>query len=96
MKTKRFLNASLAVMVLMAFGLTCMSFTTDGKPASRVVEEGGTGPHKAIMKDHRKALRVNGVWSCYLLLALRYLYKMTELIASKFVRISSLPKYIKC
>ena len=51
MKTKRFLNASLAVMVLMAFGLTCMSFTTDGKPASRVVEEGGTGPHKAIMKE---------------------------------------------
>ena len=56
----------------------------------------GFRSHKAIMKDHRKALRVNGVWSCYLLLALRYLYKMTELIASKFVRISSLPKYIKC
>ncbi len=28
-----------------------MSFTTDDQPASRVVEEGGTGPYKAIMKE---------------------------------------------
>ena len=33
----------------MALGAVCMSFTTEEK--SRVVEEGGTGPYKAIMKE---------------------------------------------
>ena len=46
MKTKQFL----AVIALMAFGFISMSFTTD-EPKSRVVEEGGTGPYKAIMKE---------------------------------------------
>ena len=36
---------------MVAFCLTGMCFTADGTPASRVVEEGGTGPYKAIMKE---------------------------------------------
>ena len=36
---------------MVAFCLTGMCFTNDGTPASRVVEEGGTGPYKAIMKE---------------------------------------------
>lgn len=36
----------------MAVGAVSMSFTTmDEKPTSRVVEEGGTGPYKAVMKE---------------------------------------------
>ena len=36
---------------MVAFCLTGMCFTADDIPASRVVEEGGTGPYKAIMKE---------------------------------------------
>lgn len=47
MKAKRFLLTN--VLVVMVLGLVCTSFTTDEK--SRVVEEGGTGPYKAVMKE---------------------------------------------
>ncbi len=46
MKAKRFFSLT---VVAMALGAVCMSFTTEEK--SRVVEEGGTGPYKAIMKE---------------------------------------------
>lgn len=52
MKVKSFLSAAFAATALMAVGAVSMSFTTmDEKPASRVVEEGGTGPYKAVMKE---------------------------------------------
>ena len=52
MKVKSFLSAAFAATALMAVGAVSMSFTTmDEKPTSRVVEEGGTGPYKAVMKE---------------------------------------------
>lgn len=52
MKVKSFLSAVFAATALMAVGAVSMSFTTmDEKPTSRVVEEGGTGPYKAVMKE---------------------------------------------
>ena len=51
MKVKSFLRSALAVTALMAWGVISMSFTTDDKPTSRIVEDGGTGPYKAIMKE---------------------------------------------
>ncbi len=55
----------------------------------------GIKSHKAIMKDHRAALKKNGVYSNYLLLGLRYVYKAYEVFISKFVRVAPLPEYIK-
>ena len=52
MKVKSFLSAVFAATALMAVGAVSMSFTTmDEKPTSRVVEEGGTGSYKAVMKE---------------------------------------------
>ena len=51
MRTRQLLRRFLATAAMVAFCLTGMCFTTDGTPASRVVEEGGTGPYKAIMKE---------------------------------------------
>lgn len=48
------------------------------------VSNAGLSSHKQIMRDHRKALRNNGVRSSYLLLSLRYLYKVYEVICSKW------------
>ena len=52
MKVKSFLSVAFAATALMAVGAVSMSFTMmDEKPTSRVVEEGGTGPYKAVMKE---------------------------------------------
>lgn len=52
MKVKSFLSAAFAATALMAVGAVSMSLTMmDEKPTSRVVEEGGTGPYKAVMKE---------------------------------------------
>ena len=54
MKVKSFLSSAFAATALVAVGAISMSFTTMDEPptpASRVVEEGGTGPYKAIMKE---------------------------------------------
>ncbi len=52
MKVKSFLSAAFAATALMAVGAVSMSFTMmDEKPTSHVVEEGGTGPYKAVMKE---------------------------------------------
>jgi len=54
MKVKSFLSSAFAATALVAVGVISMSFTTMDEPptpASRVVEEGGTGPYKAIMKE---------------------------------------------
>ena len=48
---RQLLRRILATSAMVAFCLTGMCFTADGTPASRVVEEGGTGPYKAIMKE---------------------------------------------
>ena len=48
---KQMLRRTLATAAMVAFCLTGMCITTEGIPASRVVEEGGTGPYKAIMKE---------------------------------------------
>ena len=37
-----------------------------------------------IMKDHLKAMKANGVYSNFLLLCMRYPYKIYELVVSKF------------
>ena len=47
MNTKRFFCT---IAAFMAFAMVSMSMTTDDEPASRVVEEGGSGPYKAVMK----------------------------------------------
>lgn len=46
MKRAKFLMSMVAVAL---FGFICTSFTTEEK--SRIVEDGGTGPYKAIMKE---------------------------------------------
>ena len=47
MKTVRFL---LSAVVLATLSLTTMSMTTDDAPTSRILEGGGSGPYKAVMK----------------------------------------------
>lgn len=44
----------------------------------------GVASHKQINKDHMRAFRENGVYSNYLLISLRYCYKVVELILGKF------------
>ncbi len=51
MKTSQLLRRAMATAAMVAFCLTGMCITTDDTPVSRVVEEGGTGPYKAIMKE---------------------------------------------
>ena len=48
MKTLRTLYA---VMMLTALALVNMSFSSGEESKSRIVEDGGTGPYKAIMKE---------------------------------------------
>ena len=43
----------------------------------------GLSSHRQIMRDHLRALRSNGVWSCTPLLGLRYIYKIWEVGISK-------------
>ena len=43
----------------------------------------GLSSHRQIMRDHLRALRSNGVWSCTPLLGLRYIYKIWEVGMSK-------------
>ena len=52
MKVKKHLCSAIATTALMAMSIISMSFTApDDNAASRVVEDGGTGPYKAIMKE---------------------------------------------
>jgi dienelactone hydrolase len=51
MDMKSLFRSVLAVTALMAWSTACMGITTEDKPSSRVVEDGGTGPYKAIMKE---------------------------------------------
>ena len=46
----------------------------------------GVSSHKQINKDQVRALKENGVYSNYFLLSLRYLYKIGELLRSKFIK----------
>lgn len=52
----------------------------------------GLKSHRQIMKDHRKALKANHVYSNFFILCLRYIYKIYELvraqIAAFFCRMS--------
>lgn len=51
MNKKSTFRTLLASASLMVASFAMMSFTTEETPASRIVEDGGTGPHKAIMKE---------------------------------------------
>ena len=44
----------------------------------------GLESHKRIMRDHLKALKKNGVYSNFFLLGLRYIYKVGEILKSRF------------
>ena len=54
----------------------------------------GLKSHKAIMKDHCRALKHNNVSSNVFLLSLRYIYKVVELIATKFITPAPMPDYV--
>lgn len=43
----------------------------------------GVSSHKQINKDHMRAFKENGVYSNYLLISIRYLYKIGELILGR-------------
>ena len=43
----------------------------------------GYSSHKQIMKDHRKALKANKVYSNYFILSLRYIYKSYEVAKAR-------------
>ncbi|MCQ2249778.1 MAG: glycosyltransferase [Bacteroidales bacterium] len=43
----------------------------------------GISSHRQILRDHRRALRENGVKSNLLMLSLRYIYKIWELLKSR-------------
>lgn len=43
----------------------------------------GAASHKQINKDHMRAFKENGVYSNYLLISLRYVYKIGELVMAK-------------
>lgn len=45
----------------------------------------GINSHKQINKDHLRALKENGVYSNIFILSIRYIYKIGELIVSKFI-----------
>lgn len=45
----------------------------------------GINSHKQIIKDHLRALKENGVYSNIFILSIRYIYKIGELIVSKFI-----------
>ena len=45
----RKIKCFMSMVAVALFGFICTSFTTEEK--SRVVEDGGTGPYKAIMKE---------------------------------------------
>lgn len=44
----------------------------------------GLESHERIMRDHLKALKKNGVYSNFFLLGLRYIYKVGEILKSRF------------
>lgn len=46
----------------------------------------GLRSHRQIMTDHLRALRTNGVYSNFVLLGLRYVYKVAEVVWSKMMR----------
>lgn len=46
----------------------------------------GAASHKQINRDHMRAFRENGVYSDYLLISLRYLYKSAELAMGRIRR----------
>jgi hypothetical protein len=54
----------------------------------------GMKSHKAIMKDHCRALRQYKINSNVFLLSLRYVYKVLELVASKFIKTAPMPDYV--
>lgn len=51
MKNQHTFRTLSVVVCLMMFAFVSMSFTTEDTPQSRIVENGGRGPYKAIMKE---------------------------------------------
>lgn len=58
----------------------CVTMRTGGASSS------GAASHKQINRDHMRAFRENGVYSDYLLISLRYLYKIAELAMGRIRR----------
>lgn len=58
------------------------------------VSNAGIESHKNIMCDHLKALRAHGIYSNFLILSLRYIYKIFELIAGNMIYKKDVPKEI--
>ena len=54
----------------------------------------GMKSHKAIIKDHCRALRQYKINSNVFLLSLRYIYKVVELIATRFITPAPMPDYV--
>lgn len=58
------------------------------------ISNAGLKSHLQIMKDHRRALKANGVWSSSLLLSMRYVYKAAEVATSRLgLRTQRQPKH---
>lgn len=51
MKMKKNISSALLYACLLVFGVSAMSFSPADPPTSRIVEDGGTGPYKAVMKS---------------------------------------------
>ncbi|MGN1265861.1 MAG: glycosyltransferase, partial [Muribaculaceae bacterium] len=47
----------------------------------------GMASHRQINRDHMRAFRENGVYSNYLLISLRYCYKVAELLIGRLHRL---------
>lgn len=58
--------------------IDCVTMRTGG------VSNAGWRSHLNIMKDHRRALRSHNIKSSYLILSLRYFYKIYEVVKSRW------------
>lgn len=58
------------------------------------VSNAGIESHKNIMRDHRRALKTHGICSNFLILGLRYIYKVFELIAGNLIYKKDVPAEI--
>ena len=49
----------------------------------------------AIMRDHKRALHENDIFSSRILLSMRYIYKLWEVATSRFATVPEFPSYIR-
>ena len=58
------------------------------------VSNSGIESHKKIMRDHYKALKVHNICASFILLSLRYIYKVYELTVGNWIYKKSIPREI--